>query len=554
MAWQLVFKDSGRSVSLISGAHEIGSRPGAEIRIEHPTVSRRHARLQIEGEAIVIEDLESSNGTRIDGRLVARPTSVDHIRQVAFGLVEAELRPLEDAEAENAMSMGQAAAPSGETRHFDTGTLVAETAGRFAVEELISLLELARRRRDPVALAARMLTALKQSFDDLDFALETRDGHALAGRIEPETHFDEAAAGDCVVRVHGRRARRMQALPAARLCAELLDLVRDQPAEPQPSPAAPQSGKRPDPPTLSPKVRELYDRAERVAPSRLSVLIEGETGTGKELLARYLHASSGRQGEFVAVNCAALPRDLLEAELFGIEAGVATGVDARDGRFVQAEGGTLLLDEITELSDDCQAKLLRVLQEGEVVAVGARRPRSVDVRIIAATNRCVSARSDRPGPLRPDLVHRLAGWKALLPTLSDRAEDIPQLAAHFFSRAAGEAGRRPAGISRAAIDALCGYDWPGNVRELEQEMQRAALFVDHGELLGRRHLSPEIAETSVAPVLLQDVGTDAQRQAIEQTLAAHGGNATRAAEALGISRATLYRRMREFGIQRNGNG
>ena len=287
-----------------------------------------------------------------------------------------------------------------------------------------------------------------------------------------------------------------------------------------------------------------------IAPSALSVLIQGETGTGKELLARFVHAASGRKGAFVAVNCAALSRELLEAELFGIEAGVATGVSAREGRFFQADGGTLLLDEITEMPDDCQAKLLRVLQEREVVPVGARHARAIDVRILAATNREISARSGQNGPLRPDLIHRLAGWKVRLPPLRERAEDIPQLAGHFLARAARDAGRQPAGISHAAMDALCAHDWPGNVRELEQEMQRAALFVEHRELLGSRHLSPEIANLEKVTADLQDVSAEAQRQAIEQALAKHDGNATHAARALGISRATLYRRMKDLKVRR----
>ena len=558
MAWQLVLKDSGRTVSLTPGAHEVGSTPSANVRIVHPTVSRRHARLQVDADRVLVEDLNSSNGTRVGGRLVASPVAVDTPLRVKFGLVEAELRRLDDAEAEVAVAIeGEGAAtPPADTAPRRHATLATEAASRFAIEELPELLEYARAHRDLAGVAARALASLTNGFEDLKFAIETDDGRALAGnRIDAQAAFDDVEAGRIRIRVHGPRPRRLSAMSAALLCARLTDLVAQDPGEVpvRDRTAERHPAERPEPPTVNPIVRDIYDRAERVAPSRLGVLIQGETGTGKELLARFLHAASGRQGAFVAVNCAALSRDLLEAELFGIESGVATGVDAREGRFVQADGGTLLLDEVTELPDDCQAKLLRILQENEVVAVGARKPRSIDVRIIAATNRRVSSRSDDPGPLRPDLVHRLSGWKATLPTLAERAGDIPQLAGHFFTRAAREAGRRPVGISRAAIDALCGYDWPGNVRELEQEMLRSALFVDDGELLERRHLSREIRRASSEPISLQDAGADAERRAIEQALAAHGANATRAAEALGISRATLYRRMREFGIRRNGN-
>jgi len=554
MAWQLVLRDSGRVFPLAEGVHQVGSNPACAVRIVHPTVSRHHARLRIDVDRVVVEDLDSSNGTRVGGRLVSEPVEIETSCRLAFGLVDAELHSLDNAETEAAVSIRQDAPPPGQARRSNVTTLVAETASRFAMEELPALLEHARERRDITSLAARALASLKNCFEDLDFAIERRAGGALAGvRIDAEAHFDDAEAGDIRVRVRGPRQRRSHALSAAILCARLLDLVAttgDAPPRRARATGDLPTARRPDPPTVSRAVRDIYDRAERVAPSRLSVVIQGETGTGKELLARFLHVASGRRGDFVAVNCAALSRDLLEAELFGIEAGVATGVSAREGRFVQADGGTLLLDEVTEMPDDCQAKLLRVLQESEVVAVGAREPRDIDVRIIAATNRAVSSRSDEAGPLRPDLVHRLSGWRATLPPLRERSEDIPQLAGHFFTRAAADAGRHPAGISRAAMDALCGHDWPGNVRELEQEMQRAALFVDDGELLGRRHLSPDITEGDIPGPDLQNVSADAQRKAIEQSLAAHDGNATRAAEALGISRATLYRRMKDLQVKR----
>ncbi|MEX2500386.1 MAG: sigma 54-interacting transcriptional regulator [Wenzhouxiangellaceae bacterium] len=558
MAWQILLIESGRCLPLAPGDQILGSDSRCAIRIEHPTVSRKHARLNVGENHVRVEDAGSSNGTRIEGRLISQPVRVAESRRLTFGMVEALLQQVDEAEAKAAVVFSATSSGPVASSRSAAATLAAASTARFAVEAFPELLAFARQRRDPGSLAARMMAALCHEFQDLEFSIEAGEGRPLAGRrIEAEAMTETCRSDRFAIRVHGPRARRANALPALRLCAGLLDLVdaagSDTPARAasdadghrRPAPAA-----RPEPATLNRAVIETYDRAERVAPSALNVLILGETGTGKELLARFLHVASRREGTFVAVNCAALSRDLLEAELFGIEAGVATGVSAREGRFVQADGGTLLLDEVTEMPDDCQAKLLRVLQEGEIVAVGARRPKKVDVRVIAATNRSVSSRSDEPGPLRPDLVHRLSGWKVTLPPLRDRSEDIPQLAGHFLAGAARAAGRRPAGISRAAMDALCAHDWHGNVRELEQEMQRAALFVDDGELLGRRHLSPDIAGGKVPTAELQDVSADAQRKAIEQTLAAHDGNATRAAEVLGISRATLYRRMKDFSIQR----
>jgi DNA-binding NtrC family response regulator len=555
MGWQLVFTDSGRRATLPAGSALIGSAPRCDIRVDHPTVSRRHARLHAQGGRVHLEDLGSSNGTRVNGRLVRDRIEIEPPATVEFGLVSARLLPLDASDAQAAVRLDREVAR--ETRGSRAqATLVAEGASRFAVDVLPDLLALARRHRDPAAVAAQVYAALRRGFDSLRFAIGTERGGVLAGGIpDAEAGVDAFGAGRFVIRMHGPRAERINAAPAVELCVGLLDLVDGAPdsdAEQQPRVSTPARASRPQPPTVDRAMNGIYDRAERVAASSLNVLVQGETGTGKELLARFIHAASGRDGNFVAVNCAALSRELLEAELFGIEAGVATGVHAREGRFRQADGGTLLLDEVTEMPDDCQAKLLRVLQEREVVAVGARDPRSVDVRVIAATNRALSARSDSAGPLRPDLVHRLSGWSVVLPPLRERRADIPQLAAHFFECGAAAAGRGPAGISRAAMDILCAYDWPGNVRELEQEMQRAALFVDDGELLSPTHLSPTVTECGAELPALNDVSADAERRAIEQALGAAGGNATRAARTLGISRATLYRRIREFGIERNG--
>ena len=552
MRWQLVLLQSGRRVTLDRTSCLLGSGSKCAVRIEHPTVSRKHARLTLAKHCLLVEDLGSSNGTRVDGRLIRSATEIDDGARIEFGMLAAELHRLDDDESTPAIRLSEPLVDRGPvSTSRDHATLVAEPSSRFAIEAFPELLEAARARTDVSGLAARIYAALSRS---LGFCVATGDGRLLAGRrVDRGPHEDQVQAGCIRIHFYGPRPVRVNARPAVELCAGLLDLAQRSDGaggDPGPAPTGTGSAKRPEPSSVSRKMNEIYDRAERVAPSSLNVLIQGETGTGKELLAKFLHLASGRDGAFVAVNCAALSRDLLEAELFGIEAGVATGVSAREGRFVQADGGTLLLDEVTEMPDDCQAKLLRVLQEREVVPVGARQPRTVDVRVLAATNRDVSPRSGPPGPLRPDLVHRLSGWTARLPPLRERGEDIPQLAGHFFSRAARQSGRQPAGISHAAMDLLCGYDWPGNVRELEQEMQRAALFVDDGDLLAGRHLSPEIAGAATATADLQDVSDEAQRRAIEQALASHDGNATRAAEALGISRATLYRRMRDLAIRR----
>src|SRR5690606_15087222 len=236
----------------------------------------------------------------------------------------------------------------------------------------------------------------------------------------------------------------------------------------------------------SPAVLEVFKTIGRVAPRDVAVLITGESGTGKERVARAIHQASPRAGgAFVAVNAAAIPRDLLESELFGHEKGAFTGaIEARPGRFREASGGTLFLDEIGDMPLELQAKLLRVLQSGEVTSVGGKRAEKVDVRIVAATHRDLDAMV-REGRFREDLLYRLRVVPIAIPPLRERPEDIPVLAEHFVARYAAELGTEARWLSEDTIDHLCSYDWPGNVRELENAIKRALV------LAGREVLAPE---------------------------------------------------------------
>jgi len=226
-------------------------------------------------------------------------------------------------------------------------------------------------------------------------------------------------------------------------------------------------------------LRQVLDVAARVATTSATVLITGETGTGKELVAQGIHALSKRSaGPLICVNCGAIPTGLAEAELFGHERGAFTGaIDARAGRFESAHGGTIFLDEVGELPLDLQVKLLRVLQEREVQRVGSVRPRRVDVRIIAATNRRLSDEM-RDGRFREDLYYRVATVEIELPSLRQRRDDLPVLAAHLLDRACHEFGRDLKGFTAEALAALCRYSWPGNVRELRNVIERAVLLAD----------------------------------------------------------------------------
>ncbi|MEO1088971.1 MAG: sigma 54-interacting transcriptional regulator, partial [Acidobacteriota bacterium] len=282
-------------------------------------------------------------------------------------------------------------------------------------------------------------------------------------------------------------------------------------------------------------------------------LILGESGTGKEVLARFIHrASRRRDAPWVALNCAALPEDLLEAELFGIERGVATGVEARPGRFELADGGTLFLDEIGDMAPAIQAKLLRVLQEGEVYRLGGRAARPARVRVISATNQDLQGKI-AGGSFRLDLFHRIADCTLRLPPLRERRVDLANLAAHFLVRRAKEAGVETRGLSKAALEAMLRYSWPGNIRQLEREMGRAALFLEDGELLQTRHLQEEVRRTgggaSPASGALKERLESFERGLIVEALALHDGQARAAAEALGVSRTTFYRRLQELKIQ-----
>jgi two-component system response regulator FlrC len=295
-------------------------------------------------------------------------------------------------------------------------------------------------------------------------------------------------------------------------------------------------------------MRQLMEAADDVAATPTTVLILGESGTGKELVARHLHAASGRTGPWVAVNCAALPAELLESELFGHERGAFTGAtDRRAGRFEQAHRGTLLLDEISELPLGLQAKLLRVVQEREVDRVGGQRPVPVDVRLLCTSNRDLSEMVRR-GQFRSDLYFRLDVFPLLVPPLRERPEDLGPLAAALSGEAARTLGRPAPPLSAAALEALRRHDFPGNVRELRNVLERAvvrcrgpAIEPSHLALAPAGRLSPS---PSPAPAELPLELAALERMAIAEALRRTGGNRTHAARVLGIGLRTLRNKLR----------
>jgi two-component system response regulator HydG len=301
----------------------------------------------------------------------------------------------------------------------------------------------------------------------------------------------------------------------------------------------------------SPALRRVLDVATQAAPSSATVLILGESGTGKELIARYIHSKSGRaSGPFVAVNCAAIPETILEAELFGHERGAFTGAVARrEGRFAKARGGTLFLDEIGELTPTVQVKLLRVIQEGEYEPVGGNLVHA-DVRLLAATNRDLAAEVEA-GRFREDLYYRLNVIAVTAPALRTRREDIALLVDHFLGIYCRKNGRSRLIVQREAMAKLLDYVWPGNVRELENVVERAAVLC-RSDTIGVEDL-PEVVAKASAPApseLSFSIGTtlsEVESRMIRETLKHTSGDKSLAAQLLGISTRTIYRKLGEAG-------
>jgi len=306
-----------------------------------------------------------------------------------------------------------------------------------------------------------------------------------------------------------------------------------------------------------PAMQQVYKLIGQVAPTGSTVLIRGESGTGKELVAKALHAHSARRDRpLVSVNCAAIPETLLEAELFGHEKGAFTGaVGRRRGRFELAEGGTIFLDEIGELSGATQVKLLRVLQDRVVERLGSEHPTKLDVRIIAATNRDLE-HAVEAGAFREDLYYRLNVVTIAIPPLRERPQDIPELAEHLLRKLARERRLAPGELSSGAVERLRAHDWPGNVRELEHALERA-LILSHGGRIAPEHLALSTDARPAPDVLagvplergMHEAVADLERRLIERALAVAGGNRTRAAQILKINRRLLYDKLQELGIQ-----
>jgi len=306
----------------------------------------------------------------------------------------------------------------------------------------------------------------------------------------------------------------------------------------------------------SAKMQEIFRLTELVAPSTASVLITGASGTGKELVARTIHELSPRRNKpFVPINCAAIPETLIESEIFGHEKGAFTGaLERRTGCFELAEGGTLLLDEIGEMPVATQAKLLRVLEDRKLRRLGSKVETTVDVRVLAATNK-VPEEAVARGELRNDLYYRLNVFNIHMPMLREHKEDIPALVESLLKDMSAKHGRKVAAVSEAVLNLFQGYSWPGNVRELRNTLERAVIVCE-GSVVETKHLPPDFGRTTVRTssedpdAVRLGVGTtvrEAEKMLILKTLESTNNNKTRAAEILGISLKTLHNKLKEYG-------
>jgi DNA-binding NtrC family response regulator/pSer/pThr/pTyr-binding forkhead associated (FHA) protein len=533
------------------GEVTFGRSRGATIVVDHEKVSRLHARIRRTASGVTIQDLGSRNGTRIN---TTKLEEKDGARALAAG---------------DEIAVGPATAVLAVTSRLARRTRIADPEAFEA--RLAAEVDRAARYQRRVVVAALRIGGDDAIAEAIGRAIRPMDLLADYGGDQymlalPELALDEASA--LVRRLIGEarglgtdvRAGLAIAPDDARTTDQLLERSRAAlrrarqageviVAEP-PAPTAPT-----DVVLADPAMKRIYAMIERIADSSLTVLILGETGVGKELIADAIHrGSSRRAGPLVKLNCASLPENLLESELFGHERGAFTGADRRKvGFFEAANSGTLFLDEIGEMQLALQAKMLRVLERKVVTRVGGTDELAVDVRVVCATHRDVEAEV-RAGRFREDLYFRIAGFTVAVPPLRDRKAEIVPLAEYFLRTIAAELDQPPPQLGEDAALALASHDWPGNVRELRNAVERA-LVIRTGGVIGADDLPDNIrdagrrARPGSPENTMRDQLAELERSAIVDALELQGGNQTRAAQRLGISRRALIYKMEKLGLK-----
>lgn len=520
-----------------------GRSRGAGVHIDHEKMSRLHARIRRTGAVIEVEDLGSRNGTRVNGAKIERAQRVTSGDEVTMGPIIAVVGVASALRRSSAIIADD---------HVGVARLVAEVDRCLRYQRALSV-GLVRVADDGV------VDAMARSLRPMDLMAEDVGDDYLV--IFPELNrADGATAISRLLEL--ARAAGVEAKAATAACpgdgttAEaLITSVRAglrAGAVPRPVPAP---ASEPSPPVvLDPAMVRVYALVERIAESAMTVLILGETGVGKELVAEAIHHRSSRRAKpLIKLNCAALPETLLESELFGYERGAFTGADRRKiGFFEAADGGTLFLDEIGEMPFALQAKLLRVLERKVITRVGGTTEVATNARVIAATHRDLEAEV-RAGRFRQDLLFRIGGFTLVVPPLRDRPSEILPLAERFVATAAAEQGRGSPAFTDGARAALAGYAWPGNVRELRNAVERALVLcgddIEASDLPDRLRNAGQRVQAAAPVADVRGHLAEVERTAIIAALEAEQQNQTRAARRLGLSRRALIYKMEKYGLK-----
>jgi DNA-binding NtrC family response regulator/pSer/pThr/pTyr-binding forkhead associated (FHA) protein len=533
-----------------AGTVVLGRASDCDVVVDVAGLSRRHIELEVlpDGGAVVT-DLESTNGTRLNGSDIRRAAvSGDFV--LDLGAAVLRLRACSGAGSE----LAYRTTPSPENSADETTDPAPETRVLSLQRTLKQDLWQAVGQPSPSleSVAAGLLSAWRRSLKAHALRLERLNGEVIAasGRSDAELRRI-ASSEDCVLFVDDRTADQAGLADLVKSLIPWLPELSAETARP-PAPLARFPGIWPG----DPEFQRQLEALGRVATRQVGILLLGETGVGKDLLAQWIHACSPQaSGPFVAINCAALPKDLLEAELFGVDAGAATGVSARPGVFEQADGGTLFLDEVGDMAADTHVRLLRAIEDGRIHRVGGREPLELRVRLISATNQDLEQAIEH-GRFRRDLYHRIAAFETLIPPLRERREDIAELSIHFFNQALQEAEVTSPGLTRSALSTLEQWHWPGNIRELRQALVSAVALLRPGEALDRIHLPDRLAsqrvevDPSSRPTFesLAEAIARAERDAIRSAIADADGSPEAAWRRLGIGKTTFYKKLRDHGL------